>query len=60
MDYSGTCDSIENIGGNDVDDDIDACDVDYFQPTTSKHSYLYLEDVEQTGRDIWSLQVLPW
>lgn len=48
VDYSRTSGPIENIGGNNADDDIDDYNADYFQPATSKHSHFHPEDMGLT------------
>lgn len=46
IDYSESNGPVENVGGDSVDDDIDAYNADYFQPITNKHSHLWPEDTE--------------
>lgn len=53
MDYFGTNSSIETIGGNDANDDINAYDEGYFstQPDTDKRGHLWFKDLEKTGQE---------
>lgn len=46
IDYSESNGPVENVGGDNANDDIDAYNVDYFQPITNKHSHLRPENPE--------------